>query len=239
MNGRSGDKKRFKYAGKPAAYRGLLRCHQCGCSMTPDPKKRKLIDGTYNKHFYYHCTNYHRTHDKVLNIKESEIDEQVASVFKQLEIPQDKLKTIVQALKEAHEHKNQFYKTKIDHYKKEIARYEKRRSNAYDDRIEDRITWDQYEKIRKESDLNMARIEDEISKLNYAEKEYYLTTARLVELGSRTAEIFLRSKPMEKRQLFNFVLSNATIDERKLRYTVKFPFNLVLKYAPSSSWLPR
>ena len=206
--------------------------------MTPDPKKRKLADGTYNKHFYYHCTNYHKTHDKVISVKESEINEQLANLFKKLELPKEKLELITQSLKSSHENKNQFYKTKDKHYTKEIKRYQKRRELAYSDRIDDRITWEHYEEIRKESDSNIATLEEEISKLNHAEKEYYLTTARLVELGSRTSEIFLRSKPIEKRQLINFVLSNGTIDDRKLRYTVKFPFNLVLKHAPSSSWLP-
>jgi hypothetical protein len=44
---------------------------------------------------------------------------------------------------------------------------------------------------------------------------------------------------MEKRALINFVLQNGTIDGEKLRYEAKFPFNLVLKYAPHSEWLPR
>ncbi len=66
-----------------------------------------------------------------------------------------------------------------------------------------------------------------------------MTTARLVELGSRSAEIFARSKPMEKRALINFVLQNATMEDKILRYEAKFPFNMVLKYAPSSEWLPK
>jgi len=44
---------------------------------------------------------------------------------------------------------------------------------------------------------------------------------------------------MEKRALINFVLQNATIEGEILRYKEKFPFYMVLKYAPSSAWLPR
>ena len=43
---------------------------------------------------------------------------------------------------------------------------------------------------------------------------------------------------MEKRALINFVLSNATIEGKKLRYKAKFTFDMVLKYAPRSEWLP-
>jgi hypothetical protein len=100
------------------------------------------------------------------------------------------------------------------------------------------ITKDQYEQIRQKSQSEIDKIKIKIDKLDFAEKEYYITTARLVELGSRSAEIFSRSKPMEKRALINFVLQNGTIDGEKLRYEAKFPFNLVLKYAPHSEWLP-
>lgn len=65
-----------------------------------------------------------------------------------------------------------------------------------------------------------------------------MTTSHLVDLGSRSTVIFSRSKLHEKRALLNFVLQNRTLDGEKVRYEVKFPFNVVLKYAPSSNWLP-
>ncbi len=230
--------KRFKYAGKPSAYRGLFRCHECGCAMTYDPKSRKLADGTYNKHSYYHCTNYYGVHDKIINIDENEIDEQIAELFKQLELPPEKLQAVTNALKESHKHKNEFYDNRLDFINKEIERYNKRRRKAYDDHLDDRITLHHYDEINNDAESNITSLQEELSKLNHAEKEYYLTTARLVELGSRSAEIFLRSKPLEKRQLINLVLSNGTIEGKKVRYKVKFPFNLVLESAPSFEVLP-
>jgi hypothetical protein len=65
-----------------------------------------------------------------------------------------------------------------------------------------------------------------------------MTVSFLVEIGSRSADIFSRSKPHEKRALLNFVLSNRELDGEKVLYKAKFPFNMVLKYAPSSNWLP-
>lgn len=78
---------------------------------------------------------------------------------------------------------------------------------------------------------------NKIAELDKAEKEYYMTTAYLVELGSRSSDIFSRSKPHEKRALLNFVLSNRELDGEKVLYKAKFPFDMVLKYVPSSNWL--
>ena len=80
---------------------------------------------------------------------------------------------------------------------------------------------------------------EKLASLNTAEKEYYMTTARLVDIGSRSSIIFSRSKPMEKRALLNFVLSNATLSNDKVLYTAKFPFNEVLKHGHRLTLLPQ
>lgn len=238
MHSRKAGNKPFKYAGKSFSYRGLLRCHDCGCSMTPDPKKRKLVNGKYNYHMYYHCTNYHKTHSKVTSVGEKIIDDQFSQIFADLEIPDDKLTEISKVLKEAHQNKNAFYENQTAHLQNELKRFKRRIEVAYDDRLDESITKDQYEEIRQKSQSEIDKLKTKIDQLDYAEKEYYMTTARLVELGSRSADIFCRSKPKEKRALINFVLSNATIEGKKLRYKAKFPFNMVLEYAPRSEWLP-
>lgn len=102
-----------------------------------------------------------------------------------------------------------------------------------------RITKDTYEEIRQKNESEQVSIKERIDNLDRADREYYMTTARLVEIGSRSFDIFSRSKPMEKRAIINFVLSNVAIDDEKLRYEAKYPFNEVLKYAPHSTWLEK
>lgn len=237
MNKRSGDKKRFKYAGKEFAYRGLFRCHECGCVITPDPKKRKLSTGEYAYHPYYHCTNYFKVHEKVKNVDESVIDRQLMAIFDGLKIPDDQLQAITTTLKESHQDKNLFFDQEVKHLDDQLKRHKNRIRVAYEDRLDGCITKDQYEEIRQKAESDIDTIRQKNESFDQAEREYYLTTSYLVELGTRSAEIFARSKPMEKRALFNFVLSNATIDGEKVRYEVKFPFSAVLEYAPSSAWL--
>ncbi len=36
-------KKPFRYAAKPAIFRGIIKCAECGCMITPEIKKGKYI----------------------------------------------------------------------------------------------------------------------------------------------------------------------------------------------------
>lgn len=239
MHNRNARTHPFKYAGKEFAYRGLIICAECGCRITPEFKRRKLKDGGYSTHTYYHCTNYHRTHDKVPNIKESTLDEQFAHLFGNLNIPQEKLEELTTSLKQSHDDKNHFIEQELTYYNGELKRQRTRVSTAYEDRLDGSITIEKYEEIRKKAEVKEEEYTGKIASIEKANREYYLTTSRLVEIGSRSADIFSRSKPLEKRALLNLVLQNITLDSEKVRYTAKFPFSIVLKYAPSSNWLPR
>lgn len=120
------NKKRFKYAGKPYIYRGLLRCGHCGLAVTPEKHKG---------HIYYHCTQYKGKHGAEW-LREEEITEQVGSVFKKLQVPDFVLEQIVEALKATHESKVNFREEQYGQLTEEREKYTKRLEKLYLDRLD-------------------------------------------------------------------------------------------------------
>jgi hypothetical protein len=55
-------------------------------------------------------------------------------------------------------------------------------------------------------------------------------------LASRAAELFERSKPEQKRQLLAFVFSNLRLRGKKLEFSLRSPFDLMVDRASYSSW---
>ncbi len=45
-----------KYGAKTFAYKFLFKCGNCGHGITAEEKFKKLLDGTFSHHIYYHCT---------------------------------------------------------------------------------------------------------------------------------------------------------------------------------------
>ncbi|MCP4051034.1 MAG: hypothetical protein GY730_10050 [bacterium] len=69
------NKQPYKYAGKPYAFRALIKCAYCGCTITSDTKK--------GKYTYLFCTKYKGNCDNT-RIREEAIIKQIKKVFKKL-----------------------------------------------------------------------------------------------------------------------------------------------------------
>lgn len=228
---------KYKYAGLPFPYRGLLRCADCGCQITPERKFKKLKDGTVSTHNYYHCTGFKGKHEMAW-VKEEDITSQFAAVFDGMGIPDDALQDILKTLRQSHKDKIHNFHTTLTHHQSEYARYEKRIERMYDDYLDRSITRDLYEQKKKEYRTKQAYHQEQMNRLSYADEGYYLTASYLVELAAKASELFARSEMHEKRQLLKLVLQNLKLDGNKVRYNLVYPFDKIFLHASRTTWLP-
>lgn len=165
---------------------------------------------------YYYCTNSKRIHKKKpKGTNDTKLTDIFANLFKQIQIPEKDLQWIVQALKESHSGKKEFTKQEIEHYRKEIDKYQSRIENAYEDKLDGSITQELYDKYRKEWSKEKQKYQDKLDKLNYADEKYYSTASQLLELASRSYELFMGSEPEQKRQIISLTLQNLKMKNGK------------------------
>ena len=69
------------------------------------------------------------------------------------------------------------------------------------------------------------------------EGEYRTTLESLISVASRAAAIFERSKIEQKRQLIAFVFSNLALKGKKLEFSLRSPFDLMVNRRTYASWL--
>jgi len=69
------------------------------------------------------------------------------------------------------------------------------------------------------------------------EGAFRATLESLISLASRAAELFERSKTDQKRQLIAFVFSNLRLKGEKLEFSLRSPFDLMVKRETYTSWL--
>ncbi len=227
---KSWNKKPFRYASKPYIFRGIIKCAECGCTISPEIKKGKYV--------YYSCSNYHDVHKKRIYVKEEELLKPIYKVLKSIKVPDDILKWLTQELKKIHENKNRFHQEILKKLQKDYNLLEERISKMYDDKLDGFIPKEQYQKKLKEYKEKQRDILIQMEEHNKADENFYITASKVLDLSNRALEIFESSEVKEKRALINLLLQNSLLSERKLLFSLRSPFYMIAKCGQIKDWLP-
>lgn len=221
-------KKKFKYAGLPYLYRGLIRCEACGLSITPEKHKG---------HVYYHCTQANGKHGAQW-IREENLTEQFANLFARMQISQAQIEEVLAGLKVLHEGKIQFQVQESNALEKKRTIIQNRIDALYMEKLDGSITGIRYDEYYHSFREELAEIDARLHLLQDAEDNYFLTANYLLKLAARAHELFISSEVEQKRQIVKLVLSNLLLSQKKLVFTVVEPFNTILISADRSEILP-
>ena len=219
-----------RYSEKPFVFRGLIKCATSRRTVTCDLKK--------GRHVYLICRDPAEP-DKKLFIPESAVLDQVKAVFRTIQVPPKLLDALLAHMKAGHEAENQFHRDAIEGLRRKFDQPRERLATLLDLRLDKSITQDEYDKKARELKERQAEIAARIEQHQKGEGDFRATLESLISLASRAAELFERSKIEQKRQLLAFVFSNLSLRGKKLDYSLRSPFDLMVDRRDHSSWLGR
>lgn len=222
-------KKPFKYAAKPFVLRGLVRCAFCGCSVSFDKKKGKYI---------YGCCSKYKGDCGAIRVKEQDLLKQIQGIFQSLTIPKYIMTSLRQKLKDGQKAKQRYHKATIANVRCEYDSIQTQLDKLLDLALQESITQDEYDKKASSLKTRQHELDLKLKAHTQADEKFSMAVSYLIELSSRSAELFEVSKVDQKRELINFVLSNLTLKGKKLLFKVKEPFNAIIDANNDSKWLP-
>lgn len=218
------NRQNFKRTNKPYIFRGLIKCSHCGCAITPEEQKGLI---------YYHCTNYHGNcpskKDKWL--REEELLSEIETFFKSLKLEPDALEELKKELRATHETEKAYYEKSLDVINKRLSVIDNRLKTMYLDRLDNRISTEQYDKMVLENKKEQEDLLEQYKEHSTGDKNFYITANKILDLSQRAWELLKNSEPQEKTQLVSFLLQNLVLERRKLLFEVKTPFNGIVEYA--------
>ena len=218
----------IRYSEKPFVFRGLVKCATSRRTVTCDLKK--------GRHVYLICRNPAEP-NKRLFVPESAVLDQVKSVFRAIRIPPRLLNALLVHMKAGHEAETQFHGEAIEGLRREHDRGRARLDVLLNLRLDQSITQNDYDKKARELKQRQAEIELRIEQHQDGDRAFRTTLESLISLASRASELFERSKIEQKRQLIAFVFSNLRLNGKKLEFSLRSPFDLMVDRATHSSWL--
>lgn len=200
------------------AFAGLVSCGHCGCLLTGQIQKERLI--------YYHCSGFKgRCGEPYL--REEKLSEHLGGVLEALQFDDQVAAWVLQALRESHGDKKQFQNEAIAKLEAQRAQLQDRLDAMYVDKLDGRISLEYYERIsgqwRGEQDALLRAIQSHQG----ADHDYMEEGIQLLELAQRAHGLFLQQEPREQRRLLNFVLEDCSWKEGTLTPVYRPPFDLL------------
>jgi site-specific DNA recombinase len=216
-----------------AALAGFLRCGECGCRITYDPKTKKS-GRTYD---YYRCANGRRAHARLLYVNESDVFDALEPALDAITIGPELADRIAAELNKTHADVKRKRRQEMERYKaalSELVEREDRLYERYDHGEIDKPTHDrQLERIRSDRTHQTAQLEQANEHLDDA---YLFTAQRILELAQDAKTLWKSRSAREKRALLEELVSNPTLTGRSVRFDLKKPFAVLAQMRDSTEW---
>jgi hypothetical protein len=132
---------------------------------------------------------------------------------------------------------NQFHQDAIAGLRREYDQIRDKLAVLLDLRLDKSITQDEYDKKARDLKGRQTELVLRIEQHQEGEGDYQTTLESLISVASRASEIFERSKTEHKRELIAFVFSNLRLRGKKLEFSLRSPFDLMVNRADHASWL--
>ncbi len=218
----------YKGASQSFIFKGLLKCKNCGCTISGERKTKK--NGlTFT---YYSCSNFKGICNRVY-IPENELLQPVYSLLERFgSITEDTQNKLTEELRKNTETELVFHKAQINRIRLDSDKIKAKQNNLLELLIEKSITKDDYDKKHQEYRDQMETLEIELSEHQKADYDYQTTVATVISVARRAMAIFEGSSEVEgKRKFLTYLLQNSTVSGKTLNFELKKPFDLVLNLA--------
>ena len=212
------------------ATQGLLKCGGCGCSYSSYVRKNNI---------YIQCSKAKGSCDQ-RNVAEKKIMPQLIEIVGGLNITKSAVDEILGDLKQKHDNDQQYFQAVIENSKAEHSKLKRRLDAAYEDKLDGRITADEYDELAKRYKAEMESLDRKVVQASSDDFErFILDSEYLLKLSEFAPLLFKSSNAPLKNKLLKILLSNLEIKENHLSYKRWQPFDALASCLETQNWLRR
>ena len=224
------DMSKPKQNGREFAFRGLLRCGYCGCSITAEIKKGKYI--------YYRCTNGRGKCEQPY-IPEDRLSTLLGEVVDAISIDASLADEIRLALKDSLDDEKRFREKEARRLNRESDRIHARIDQCYQDKLDGTIDVAFWQSTHDRLTEQRNAVERRIARLDESNKNYYQEGVSILELAQSASSRYRKQKPAGQARLLRTILSNCVIKGLSLCPTYREPFNSFVEVPRNDIWRRR
>jgi len=218
-------------------YNGFIKCHYCKSSYSSERETKNK-----NKWTYLRTTKPKDKCPHCKNTNEQIVTHQIVDILKRISISQDTLDILQDELKDKIKARSDVRQKQIEQFENQLADIkEQRKSNLRRLISKDpatSITINIYNNMEHILDEDGKKINIKLAILRTTDKHFRNSCLSIFELASKASELWISADNIRRREILRIIFSNLYLDGKTLIFTMRKPFNLFLKQANHTEWLP-
>jgi site-specific DNA recombinase len=208
---------------KPYVYRGCFRCGECGCLVTSETQKG---------HTYLHCTKRVKRDCREPFVREEKIAEQIRDVLASVEMNDDDADWLTLQLQMRQRTEDATYAAAVHEVEERIRRVDAKIDRLSEAFADDAMTLDEYRRAKNVQVKEREALKETLGGMKTNAMKRFEPAIRFVS-ACKQAVFLARGREIEKqRDMFKKIGSNPLLTDRRLRFTPRGAWELVVAQDP-------
>ncbi len=191
-------------------YTGLLRCGECGLSLTCIKKHKTQLNGNVHNYSYYYCTGRLRKKCSQGSIEEKALEQQILAFLSSIRISPAFHEWAMSELKKEHE-REEFDRTSIvRNQQAEYTRISQRLESLFQMRLEQVIDSEKYMQEKHKYEQEQQRLQSSLDSIDQRIANWFQNADRLMTFAERAVDEF-KTGDMKKQKTILSALGHTHI----------------------------
>ena len=213
------------------AYAGLMKCGECGASITCEEKWKKQKNGNIHHYIYYHCTRKINPNCVQRSIEEKALEAEIMNFLSKIEIPPEFREWATEELKKAHAVEKKDRNTILHNQQKQYDDSVKKIDNLLEMRMRNEITAEVFSQKQKELERDKAQLKNALDNVNKRIDSWIKTAENTLTFAEKARAEFQAGNVEKRRQILNALGSNRILKDNILSIQIENPLLVIEKAA--------
>lgn len=200
------------------AFTGLIRCWECGWSVTAEIKRKKIVSTWEIKQYtYYHCSKRKKgVQCNQKTIRRSELERQILEVLSQIEIIPEFKQWAINVLRDDYENQVNYKIQQSKSIEKAILSEEKKLKKLTDILISELISDEDFKNKRNQIEKNILKLKEQRDTIDMRSKKVLDDTIYTFKFASEAKEKFKWWDLHVQKEILSTLGQNLILKDRKI-----------------------
>ena len=214
---------------KQFAYTGLIRCEECGASITAEDKIKKQKNGNVHFYTYYHCTKRKKISCKQKSIRAEILEEQIIDELKKIRIPLSIKNWALKAMKDMSKDESKNINQININHREEYNDIVKKLDGLIEMRANREISQEEFTPKKKELSERKDRLTELLNDQSQQVDNWLQKADELFVLANTIVDKFKNASIPEKTVILSSIGSNLSLLDGKLSISLNKELNCIKK----------